>query len=136
MAVDLGAYVNESVLHVEILSGRDPLRREQLTRALHTALSGDHRLRDVRIEPLSAGPPSEGAKGSIEAAVALLIAGAPYARPTADALIGAIQSWCDRDRRTTVRITDGDRSVDVVGDPTPEQRALVEQFFSGSDGPA
>jgi hypothetical protein len=61
--------------------------------------------------------------------VTVLVAGAPYARPAADALIAAIQSWCARDRRTSVTVRDGERSVQIVGSPTRRQAELLEQFW-------
>jgi hypothetical protein len=75
-----------------------------------------------------------GGKGTVTDAIAVLVAGTPYARPAADALTGAVQSWCARDRRTSVTVRDGDRSVEIVGSPTRRQTELLEQFWRSGGG--
>ena len=124
-----------SGVQLEVSAGGDPLREERLTRDLHKALIADEALAaaGVSVTPAPPPPPRPGSKGTVETLVTLLLAGAPYAQPTADILTSAIEKWCARDRRVTVRLRDGDRSVDVVGDPTPEQEALIKKFWQQSD---
>jgi hypothetical protein len=118
-----------ATLRVQVLAGSDPLRIEQLTHDLLGTLSNSDVARTgVTISPVTrvAGP---GSKGNLEAIVALLVAGAPYAQPAADVLIAAIQGWCARDRRVRVLVSDGDRRAEIVGDPTPTQREIVDDFW-------
>jgi hypothetical protein len=124
-----------SELLLEVSAGGDPLRKERLTRDLQNVLQSDQALAAAGVSVIVAPPPPAppGAKGTFEAVLTLLAAGAPYAQPAADVLTSAIEKWCSRDRRVTVRLRDGDRSVDVVGDPTPEQEALIKEFWQQSD---
>jgi hypothetical protein len=123
----------DSKLQIELCSGGDRLRVERLTRELLDHLNGDLDVIDagLTITPAPPTPPDAGSKGVVDTAVVLLVAGAPYAQPAADALSTAIQSWCKRDPRHVVRITDGERSVEVVGNPTRAQRDLIEKFVRG-----
>jgi hypothetical protein len=124
-----------SELLLEVSAGGDPLREERLTRDLHNVLQSDQALvaAGVSVVVAPAPPAPPGVKGSFEAVLTLMAAGAPYAQPAADVLRSAIEKWCSRDRRVTVRLRDGERSVDVVGDPTPEQEALIKEFWRQSD---
>jgi Effector Associated Constant Component 1 len=123
------------MLQLELRSGGDRLRLERLTRELLDHLNGDPDVTHagLTVTPSPPAPPNAGSKGVVDTAVVLLVAGAPYAQPAADALSTAIQSWCQRDPRHVVRITDGDRSVEVVGNPTRAQRDLIEQFVRGDE---
>jgi hypothetical protein len=119
-------------VQLEVVDRGDRLRRERLTRELHEHLEAEGELtaaglRVTTAPPLPAPP---GSKGTLDNVIMLLVAGAPYAQPAADALTAAIEGWCKRDRRVAVRIRDGDRSVEIVGDPTDQQRQLVSQFWS------
>ena len=118
-----------ATLRVQVLAGSDPLRIERLTDDLLSTLAASDITRaGLTISPV--GRTTEpGSKGNLEAVVALLVAGAPYAQPAAEVLTAAIQGWCARDRRVTVLITEGDRRVEIVGDPTPAQRELVDDFW-------
>lgn len=118
-----------ATLRVQVLAGSDPLRIERLTDDLLNALVGSDITRaGITISPVgrTTGP---GGKGTLETVVALLVAGAPYAQPAAEVLTAAIQGWCARDRRVRVLISEGDRQVEIVGDPTPAQRELVDDFW-------
>ncbi|MDN5916648.1 MAG: hypothetical protein L0I76_16350 [Pseudonocardia sp.] len=119
------------MLRLGVQAGADPRRVERLTRELHDALTADDDVRAAGITVSPAPPPEAepGAKGTIETAAALIVLGRYFARPAADALIAAIQSWCARDRRVTVTLTDGDRSIDIVGSPTGAQKDMVEGFW-------
>lgn len=121
-------------MHVEVLAGSDPVRIERLTHNLLDTLStSDVSRAGVTISPVTraAGP---GSKGTLEAVIALLVAGAPYAQPAAEVLTAAIQGWCARDRRARVLVSDGDRRVEIVGNPTPAQQEIVDEFWrQGAD---
>jgi hypothetical protein len=124
-----------SGVQLEVSAGGDPLREERLTRDLHEALIADEALAaaGVSVTPAPPPPPPPGSKGTVETVVTLLLAGAPYAQPAADLLTSAIKEWCSRDRRVAVRLCEGDRSVDITGDPTPEQEALIKEFWQQPD---
>jgi hypothetical protein len=52
----------------------------------------------------------------------------------ADVLTAALEKWCSRDRRVSVRLREGDRTVEIVGNPTKQQKELLEEFWQRSDG--
>jgi hypothetical protein len=124
-----------SALQLEVLAGGDPLRQERLIRNLQEHLMADERLSatGVTIVPAPPPPARPGTKGTVETIAMLLVAGAPYAQPVADVLTAALEKWCSRDRRVTVRVREGDRAVEVVGNPTKQQKELLEEFWQRSD---
>jgi hypothetical protein len=123
-------------LQLEVLAGGDPLRQERLIHDLHEHLVADESLAaaGVTIAPAPPLPARRSKKGTVETVVALLVAGAPYAQPVADVLTAALEKWCSRDRRVSVRLRDGDRTVEIVGNPTKQQKELLEEFWQRSDG--
>ncbi|MDQ2882066.1 MAG: hypothetical protein M3Y48_12805 [Actinomycetota bacterium] len=116
---------------LEVLAGGDALRRERLTRLLRDDLAHIDGL-DLKLAPASAA--AQGSKGAVESTVAILVAAAPFGRPTADLLKAVITGWLQRDRRTVLRATVGDRTVELTGDLTPDQlRALDALLRTPSD---
>jgi len=128
--------VGDAMVRLEVLAGGDPLRQERLTRELYNALATDTVLAGTDIKVSSAPPAAvlPGSKGTVETVIALLVAGAPYAQPAADVLTSAIERWYSRDERVVVRIKDGDRTAEIVGNPTDEQREMLDKFWRGRGG--
>lgn len=113
----------------EVRSGEDPLRQERLTRALSTELNA---VDGVEVQFITPTDVRSGSKGTVETAALLLAATAPLARPTAEAVKAVLTGWLARDRRTVVRATVGDRTLEIIGDPSPtQQEALDSLLFSG-----
>jgi hypothetical protein len=126
-----GDAMTHSVLQLEVAAGADPLVRERLTNDLCRTLLADPGIDAAGLVITSPQPSSSpGAKGPVTDVVAVLVAGTVYARPVADVLIAAVQSWCARDRRISVKIRDGDRRAEFVGSPTRRETELIERFFS------
>jgi hypothetical protein len=48
-------------------------------------------------------------------------------------LVALVQVWCERDTRRSVEISDGERALRVVGNPTKGQLQAIERFVG--DGP-
>lgn len=120
-----------STLLLEVSAGGDVLRQERLTRDLRdelTALDGI----DVAFG-VPDGSSGEGRKGTLETTVALIATIATLRGPTAQVLVTAIREWCARDSRRVVRLTDGDRSLEVTGDPTEAQQHVIEEFLRRFD---
>jgi hypothetical protein len=120
-----------TMLRLEVVAGADPLRLERLTEDLRTTISNDKTLRSAGVvaqRPM--GSSHAGSKGSAQDVATILLETAPFALPVLSALADVIGRWCARDRRSTVRISHGDRSMEITGDPTPEQRAAIERFLS------
>lgn len=116
---------------LEVLAGGDALRRERLTRSLRDDLAHIDGL-DLKLAPASTA--AQGSKGAVESTVAILVTAAPLARPTADLLKATLTGWLQRDRRTVLRATVGDSTVELTGNPTPgQQRALDALLGTPSD---
>lgn len=118
---------------LEVLAGGDALRRERLTRSLRDDLAHIDGL-DLTLAPASAAA-QQGSKGAVESTVAILVAAAPLVRPTADLLKAAITGWLQRDRRTVLRATVGDSVVELTGDPTPDQRRVLDALLRTASDP-
>lgn len=126
--------MTDSVLRLEVAAGADPLRRESLTNDLRETLLADPGVDAAGLVVTSLrAEPAPGAKGAVTDVVAVLVAGGVYARPAADVLVAAVQSWCARDRRISVTARDGARSVEFVGSPTRREADLLQRFFHDHD---
>ena len=128
--------MGNAMVRLEVLARGDPLRQERLTCELYNVLATDNALAGTDIKVSSAPPAAAlpGSKGTVETIIALLVAGVPYAQPAADVLTSAIERWCSRDERVVVRIKDGDRTAEIVGNPTDEQREMLDEFWRGRGG--
>jgi hypothetical protein len=120
------------VARLEVLAGGDALRRERLTRSLRDDLAHIDGL-DLNLAPSSAA--AHGSKGAVESTVAILVAAAPFARPTADLLKAAITGWLQRDRRTVLRATVGDTTVELTGNPGPDQQRTLDTLLRPPSDP-
>lgn len=128
--------MTHATVRLAVLAGDDPRRIEQLTADLETALKSDRRLHEtgVTITHPSVRQRPHG-KGVVQDAVAVLQASAPIAGPALGALATAVVTWCARDRRATVRVTEGERSIEISGDPSGAQQAVLDRFL-GADRPS
>jgi hypothetical protein len=116
-----------SVLRLEVGAGDDVLRQERLTRELRDALVTLAGI-DVAFGA-PAGPSGEGRKGTVETVLTLIATITALGRPAAQVLITAIQEWCVRDSRRVVRLKDGDRSLEITGNPTGAQQRAIDEFL-------
>lgn len=128
--------MTEPSLHISVRAGSDRRRVERLTDELRGALARDTDLlrEGVRVAESDPGPHIPGSKGALETTATLVVIGQFFARPVADVLIAAIQGWCARDRRVSVDVSDGERTITIVGTPRPEHQQAIEEFFGSRDG--
>ncbi|SDI63382.1 hypothetical protein [Nonomuraea jiangxiensis] len=102
-------------MDIEVLAGGDRLRQERLTRSLH------HALLDVDgisvdypdSEEISTDARKSGAATHVILAVTLLGA----ARPALQLLLTAIKEWSAIERNRKVRLTEGERSIEITVRP-------------------
>lgn len=92
-----------------------------------------YRRLDLKLAPASAA--AQGSKGAVESTVAILVAAAPFARPTAERLTAAITGWLQRDRRTVLPATVGDATVELTDDPTPDQQRALDALLQTPSDP-
>lgn len=126
--------MSDHELTVTVNAGSDPRRRERAVQDLRVALVDDPAVTrtGIAVTRVPGHPAPDGAKGTVElvgAAGTLAVLGQWYAPHVADVLKTAIQEWCARDRRVSVTVHDGDRSVSFTGTPDAEQQAVIDRFF-------
>lgn len=115
------------MLRLEVLAGGDALRQERLTRSLRDDLVA---LDGVTVEFADAQASlADGCKGGWTADVLLWTSIAASARPASQLLITAIKEWCAKERHRTVKVTDGDRSIELSGRPDEASERLVREFL-------
>ncbi|WP_341717026.1 hypothetical protein QQG74_24215 [Micromonospora sp. FIMYZ51] len=118
-----------AVAQVQILADGDVLRAERLARSLIRDLAAVASL-DVR--PAEAGSSSAppGAKGTEllnDASMWVFLTAGAHA--SARVLLATIQAWLERDRNRRVRLTIGDRSIELPATTTASQERLVKLFL-------
>ncbi|GAA1837132.1 hypothetical protein GCM10009772_13290 [Pseudonocardia alni subsp. carboxydivorans] len=135
--------VSARELTIMVNAGSDPRRRARSAEELLGVLSRDPAFVEAGLsarEPRLPAPP-DGAKGAAElvgVAGTLAVVGKWYLPPAAEVLKSVLGAWCARDRRISVTVTEGDRSLTFTGSPGPEERALIDRFFehASEDRPA
>lgn len=120
-----------SIFQLEVGAGDDVLRHERLTRDLRDELAMLDGV-DVSFGAVAASS-GEGRKGAVETVLALIVTITALGRPAAHVLVTAIQEWCVRDSRRVVHVKDGDRSLEITGDPTEAQQRAIEEFMRQFD---
>lgn len=115
-------------------AGDDPLRNERLVADLEQVLGGIPELRSADVMVRRASEPAtgvqrQGAKGVAEIGAMLLLLGPVYAGPVAEVLCTAIRGWAERDRRVVIRARNGDREVEITGNPRRRHEALVHDVL-------
>jgi len=119
---------DDSYIWVEVLADGDLLRGERLLRSLLSDLSDIPGI-EVR-PPADNPPPPDGTKGVGDIADAsmwiFLSAGV---QAGARVLVTAIQAWAQRERHRAVRITRGNRSIELPSALSPAQERAIEAFL-------
>ncbi|WP_075300985.1 MULTISPECIES: hypothetical protein [unclassified Pseudonocardia] len=128
--------MSDHELTVTVHVGSDPRRRERSAQDLRAALVDDPTIAGagITVTRRSRQLAPDGTKSAIElvaAAGTLAVIGRWYVPHVADVLTTAIQAWCAQDRRMSVTLHDGDRSLTYTGKPDAAQRAVIERFFEG-----
>ena len=105
--------------------GDDVLRSEDATRALSSDLAG---VQDVAVRlEYSGGEARQGAKGQGPEVLHAIV---DYAWPAAAPLVAeAVKKLCSRHKHERVRVTVGQDYVEISGDPSPEQAALLSKVL-------
>ena len=120
-------------VEVAILTGGDALRRERLTRSLFDELSAVDGL-DVRFVPEAAESPGAGAKGGgMLADASLWVFLTASVQAGSRVLLAAIQAWSEREKHRVVRLTMGDRTIEISSSTTQSQERLVDAFLHGDE---
>nr|WP_157528110.1 hypothetical protein [Kibdelosporangium sp. MJ126-NF4]CTQ91428.1 hypothetical protein [Kibdelosporangium sp. MJ126-NF4] len=111
-----------------VLVHDDVLVRERLTRSLHTDLDATEGI-DVQFsESTTAAPALSKAGGGLwDAALWVFLGSATGA--TARVVIEAVKAWSAKERNRKVRISDGDRVVEISGSMDETQERIVTKFL-------
>ena len=116
--------------------GADPVRLEELTTRLRSELLN----LDVNdVERVSAGDAPEGSRAIELAAVGALIVTMEQSGVLVAKVVSTIREWLKRDPEPTraVKITLGDRTIELTAASSGQQDRLVEEFIraagSGKD---
>lgn len=114
---------------VEVASDGNTLLRERLTRSLCTELSSLD-----GVEVAFTEPPEEtsgGAKSGPVTDLALWVA--LGAGTTGRIVVECIKAWSARERNRAVKLTRGDQTIEISGNPTAGQERIIEKFFESGD---
>jgi hypothetical protein len=123
---------SEPDLALEVVSDGNVLLVERLTRALRAELND---LVGVEVEFAPAVPAvTAGAKsGSVIGDAALWVFLGTATKATAQVVIAKIKAWSEKERNRTVRITRGNETIEIPGNPDEAQQRLIGQFLEGGD---
>ncbi|MGW3473302.1 hypothetical protein ACWDKQ_33700 [Saccharopolyspora sp. NPDC000995] len=125
---------SERAYRIEVLAGGDPLREERLTRSLRDDLAS---LEGVSVDLAQGGASTPGSKSGVLTDLALIAvsagAGMASSRSLARLLTTAITEWCRKERHRKVRITRGDDTLEITGNPDKGQQRLVQKFMQSAE---
>jgi hypothetical protein len=123
---------SEPDLTLEVVSDGNVLLMERLTRALRAELNDQV---GVEVEFAPAVPAvTAGAKGgSVIGDAALWVFLGTATKATAQVVIENIKAWSEKERNRTVRITRGNETIEIPGNPDEAQQRLIGQFLEGGD---
>lgn len=115
---------------LDILTDGNVILRERLTRSLRSELRAVSGV-DVEfvLPPQTVFDGSKSGAAIGEAALWVFLTAAT--RSTARVLIEAIKAWSARERNRTVRITSGDRTIEIPGSPDEVQERITAEFLEG-----
>jgi hypothetical protein len=84
------------------------------------------------VDAVAAGPPPPGSRALDSETLGALLVTVQQSIPVASALIDTVKDWVGRNSSTgcTVRVTVGDKSIEITGTSTENQDKLVQQFVS------
>jgi hypothetical protein len=115
-------------LELEVVTDGNVVLTERLTRALRDELD-DLEGVEVVFAPL-APPATTGVKGTDAVGnLALWVFLGTATKAAAQVMIEQIRAWAARERGRAVRITRGNQSIQIPGDPDEAQERLVARFL-------
>jgi membrane-associated two-gene conflict system component 1 (EACC1) len=111
--------------------GSDPERLDELTSRLRQELL---QLPVDNVEKVSEGTAPEGTRGLEIAAIGALLVTLQQSGPAISGVINTIREWLKRDPEPTraVKITLGDRTIDLTAASSEQQDQLVAEFIRAS----
>jgi hypothetical protein len=111
--------------------GSDPERLDELTSRLREELL---QLPVDDVEKVSEGDAPEGTRGLEIAAIGALLVTLQQSGPAISGVINTIREWLKRDPEPTraVKITLGDRTIDLTAASSAQQDQLVAEFIRAS----
>jgi hypothetical protein len=117
-------------LELEVVTDGNVVLTERVMRALRDELD-DLEGVEVVFAPL-APPATTGVKGADAVGnLALWVFLGTATKAAAQVLIEQIRAWAARERGRAVRITRGNQSIQIPGDPDEAQERLVARFLEG-----
>ncbi len=102
----------------------DPETVDRLSRQLHTELRATDA---TSVELVADGEVPAGAKGTAATITAVIVAAA--GSPVLVQVVSLIQDWLKRGENRRVKLTVGDRTLEIDGQPRPGDRELLERFL-------
>lgn len=113
-------------VEVQVLADGDSLRAERLARSLMADLEAVDGLEVRFAAPVAADP---GAKGPGLSDASLWVSLAASTQAASRVLVAAIRAWVQRDKHRVVRVTSGDRTIEIPAHPSPAQEQMLEAFL-------
>ncbi|MGH3720510.1 MAG: hypothetical protein ACRDRI_17025 [Pseudonocardiaceae bacterium] len=114
---------------LEVVTDGNVVLRERLTRALRAELN---KVDGVEVEFAPVMSASAGAKsGSAIGDLALWVFLGTAMKVTAQVVIEKIKAWSEKERNRTVRITRGNETIEIPGNPDETQERLIRKFLEG-----
>jgi hypothetical protein len=121
----------QPILKIEVPDDGDVFRSERLARSLRADLAS--------VPGLILGPgPAEThpaqAKGPVVPTdPTLWIFGATTVGTVSRMVVDVVKAWCARDRHRTVRLVNGEKTVEVTGRPDAAQERIIENFLRDTE---
>ena len=109
-------------VEVQVLADGDVLRAERLARSLMADIEAVDGL-EVRFAARVAADPGTKGPGLSDASLWVSLAA------SSRVLVAAIRAWVQRDKHRVVRVTSGDRTIEIPAHPSPAQEQMLEAFL-------
>jgi hypothetical protein len=115
---------------LEVVTDGNVVLMERLTRALRAELNEVHGV-EVEFAPTIPGATVGAKSGTAIGDLALWVFLGTAARATAQVVIEKIKAWSEKERNRTVRITRGNETIEIHGNPDEAQERLIGKFLEG-----
>ncbi len=121
----------QPILKIEIPDDGDVFRSERMARSLRADLAS---VPGLILRPGSAGTHPAQAKGpAVPTDPTLWIFGATAVGTLSRMVVDVVKAWCARDRHRSVRLVNGERTVEVTGRPDAAQERIIENFLRDTE---
>ncbi len=121
----------QPILKIEIPDDGDVFRSERMARSLRADLAS---VPGLILRPGSTGTHPAQAKGpAVPTDPTLWIFGATAVGTLSRMVVDVVKAWCARDRHRSVRLVNGERTVEVTGRPDAAQERIIENFLRDTE---